>query len=96
MPCPATGANEPPILQGAIGALKRKKAKLVWTGLAVVSVAGAATTVEGAIRGSGPVAVAGVAMAFAVPAAWILCVMTDIFLSLQDRLRLQPRVNRNR
>ena len=63
------------------------KVKLAGGSLAVVSIVGTATVVEGAVMRSAPVLIAGLAMSMAFPAAWVLWVMVDMLVWLRRHLR---------
>ena len=60
----------------------------LWVGV-FVAAAGAAITIEGALRFSVPIAIAGIAIVMATPAAWILWAVAGMFLELRAHLRRQ-------
>ena len=69
------------------------KVNPLWVG-AFVAAAGAAITIEGALRLSVPIAIAGIAIAgiaitMAIPAAWVLWAVAGMFLDLRAHLRRQ-------
>ena len=58
----------------------------LWAGLAVAAV-GAAVAIEGALRFSVPIAITGVAMTLAAPAAWVLWATTGMLVSVWTCLK---------
>ena len=50
---------------------------------------GAGITIEGALRLSVPIAIAGIAIVMAIPAAWVLWAVAGMFLELRAHLRRQ-------
>ena len=66
------------------------KVNPLWVGLAVAA-AGAAVAIEGALRFSVPIAITGIAMTIAAPAAWVLWSITGISKKLGLHLHPQGR-----
>ena len=64
------------------------KVNPLWVGLAVAA-AGTAIAIEGTLWSSVPIAITGIAIAMAAPAAWVLWAVGGMFLSLWTRLRRQ-------
>ena len=58
---------------------------LLWVGLAVAA-AGAATTIQGALMLSAPIAITGIAITLSAPAAWVLWAIAGMLISLRTRL----------
>ena len=61
---------------------------VVWVGLAVAA-AGTAIAIEGTLWRSVPIAITGIAMAMATPAAWVLCAVAGMLVSVRTRLKRQ-------
>ena len=64
------------------------KVNPLWVGLTLAAT-GAGITIEGALRLSVPIAIAGIAIVMATPAAWILWAVAGMFLELRAHLRRQ-------
>jgi Zn-dependent protease len=67
-----------------------RKIKLVGGCLAVVTIVGTATTIEGVVMRSPPIAITGLVMSIAAPAAWVLWAMVEMLVSLRKRLGRRP------
>ena len=57
----------------------------LWVGLSLVAV-GTGIAIEGVLWSSVPIAITGIAIAMAAPAAWVLWAVAGMFLSLRTRL----------
>ena len=67
------------------------KVNPLWVGLTLAA-AGSGITIEGALRLSVPIAIAGITIVMAIPAAWVLWAVAGMFLDLRAHLRRQrPR-----
>ena len=58
--------------------------------MAVVTIVGTATTIEGVVMRSPPIAITGLVMSIAAPAVWVLWAMVEILVSLRRSLWRRP------